>query len=426
MTFSADTSVGSRGEKSRPTEEGASCEPRGVAELEKRFGRVSRSVLRRLALDAVVLALLLVLLGRYVERFVNRVVGQPPPPVSPQARALHRSSFIADLHADSLLWNRDLARRSTVGHADLPRLRAGNVALQVLTIVTRVPASASIERTDPRWPDLITLLALTNGWPMAAWTRLADRALYQANKLAALAAGDPHLMIVRSRADLERLAAEHARDPRWVGAILGIEGAHALDRPAALDELFAAGVRLIGLAHFFDNEYAGSAHGLLKGGLTPRGRDLVSEMERRGIVVDLTHSSAATVRDVLAVARRPPLVSHTGVLATCGSPRNLSDRELLDVAAAGGLIGIGAWTTAVCGYSAAAAARAIHHAVALVGDEHVALGSDFDGAVDTPFDASHLDVLTEAMLDEGLSAESVRKILGTNALRVLHDLLPPG
>jgi len=386
---------------------------------------VSRSTLRRLGLDAVVLALLLVLLGRQVERFVNRVVGSPLSPVSPPARALHRSSFIADLHADSLLWNRDLARRSKVGQADLPRLREGNVALQVFTIVTRVPANASIERTDPRWPDLITLLALTNGWPTPAWTHLADRALYQAGKLAALAARDPRLMIVRSRSDLERLAAERARDPRWVGAMLGVEGAHALDRASALDELFAAGIRLIGLAHFFDNEYAGSAHGLVKGGLTPRGRDLVLEMERRGIVVDLTHSSAATIRDVLTVARKPPLVSHTGVLATCDSPRNLSDRELLDVAAAGGLIGIGDWPAAVCGDSAAAVARAIHHAVALLGDEHVALGSDFDGAVYTPFDASRLDVLTEAMLDEGLSAESVRKVLGANTLRVLRNLLPP-
>lgn len=381
---------------------------------------------RRLGLAGTLLAGLLVALGRQAERFVNRVAGPALPAVSPPARSLHRSSFVADLHADSLLWNRDLAVRSTVGHADFPRLRRGNVALQVLTIVTRFPASASVERTDPRWPDLITLLALTHGWPASAWTHLADRALYQAGKLATLAASDPRLVIVRSRADLDRLAAERGRDPRWIGALLGIEGAHALDRASALDELFAAGVRLIGLAHFFDNDYAGSAHGLVKGGLTPRGRDLVLEMERRGIVVDLAHSSAATVRNVLALARKPPLVSHTGVRATCDNPRNLSDSELRDVAAAGGLIGIGDWTTAVCGDSAAAIARAIHHAVTVVGDDHVALGSDFDGAVRVPFDAGRLDALTEAMLETGLSDESVRKILGANALRLLRDLLPAG
>jgi len=387
---------------------------------------MSRSVLRRLGIDAIVLALLLVLLGREAERFANRVVGGPLPPASPAARDLHRSSFVADLHADSLLWNRDLARRSRVGQVDLPRLREGNVALQVFTIVTRFPASAGLEGTDPRWPDLITLLGLTNGWPVSTWTHLADRALFQAGKLAALAARDRRLVIIRSRADLERLVAERTRDPRWVGAILGIEGAHALDRAAALDELFAAGVRLIGLAHFFDNNFAGSAHGRVKGGLTPRGRDLVREMERRGIVVDLTHSSAATIRDVLAIAHKPPLVSHTGLLATCDSPRNLTDRQILDVAAAGGLIGIGDWPAAVCGDSAAAVARVIHHAVAVVGDEHVALGSDFDGAVTTPFDASRLDALTEAMLEDGLSPETVRKVLGGNVLRVLRDLLPPG
>lgn len=376
------------------------------------------------SVTALLVAVAALVAGRNAERLANRVVGPPLPAVSPAAAALHRSSFVVDLHADSLLWRRDLAERSTVGHVDLPRLREGNVGLQIFTIVTRFPASANIADTDPRWPDLITLLAFTNGWPVRSLRSLTERALHQAERLRRLASEDPHLEIIRSRADLDRLLAERAHDAAWVGALLGIEGAHALDRPSALDELERAGVRLIGLAHFFDNRFAGSAHGLVKGGLSAEGRALVLEMERRGIAVDLAHSSAATIDDTLAIARRPPIVSHTGVKGTCDNSRNLSDGQLRAVAAAGGVIGIGDWPTAVCGDSPADIARAIRHAVAVAGDDHVALGSDFDGAVTTPFDAAHLDVLTQAMIEVGLPEGSIRKILGQNALRVFRELLP--
>jgi microsomal dipeptidase-like Zn-dependent dipeptidase len=127
---------------------------------------------------------------------------------------------------------------------------------------------------------------------------------------------------------------------------------------------------------------------------------------------------------VLALARKPPIVSHTGVRATCDNPRNLSDEQLRGIAAAGGVIGIGYWPTAVCGDTPAAVARAIRHAIGVVGDEHVALGSDFDGAVTTPFDTGRLDALTEAMLEAGIAERSAQRVLGENALRVLRELLP--
>ena len=362
-------------------------------------------------------------IGANVERFANRVSGTPPPP-SAAAAALHGGSHVIDLHADSLLWGRDLARRSSIGQVDLPRSRDGNVMLHVLTTVTRFPLTASIERTDPRSLDLITLLAVTNAWPVRTYRSLTERVLYQAERLGRLAASDDHLVLVRRRGDLDQLVADRAHDARWIGALLGIEGAHALDRGAALDEVYAAGVRLIGLAHFFDNDYAGSAHGTAKGGLTAAGRELVAAMEQRGIIVDLAHSSPETIRDVLGVVHRPPVVSHTGVKATCDNPRNLSDEQLRAVAAAGGVIGIGYWPTAVCGDTPAAIARAIGHAIEVAGDDHVALGSDFDGAVTTPFDASRLDAVTDAMLAAGMPEESVRRVLGENALRLLRQLLP--
>ncbi len=381
--------------------------------------------LRTVAVAAALTLVCLVAVGRQVERFAKGVRGAALPPPSPRAADLHHSSFVVDLHADSLLWNRDLARRSSVGAVDLPRLREGHVGLQVLTIVSRFPIGANLERTNPRGGDLITLLAVTNGWPVSTYASRTERALYQGRKLERLAAADPRLLLIRSRSDLEALEKRHREDPEVVGALLGIEGAHALDGDLAnLDRLFAAGLRLVGLAHFFDNEFAGSAHGLEKGGLTDLGRRLVAEIERRGLVLDLAHCSEATIRDALALARRPPVVSHTGVKGTCPNPRNLSDDQVRAVAAAGGVVGIGYWDTAVCGTGLADIVRAMRHVALLVGDDHVGLGSDFDGAVAQPFDTAGLPSLTQALLDGGFGDDSVRKILGANALRVIGESLP--
>jgi microsomal dipeptidase-like Zn-dependent dipeptidase len=236
---------------------------------------------------------------------------------------------------------------------------------------------------------------------------------------------DGRLVPIRTRRDLERLLSHRARAPDEVGALLAIEGAHALD--GDLDNLSAlvdAGVRMVGLAHFFDQEFAGSAHGTEKGGLTPLGRELVRELERRGVLVDLAHSSARTIDDVLAIATRPVVVSHTGVRATCDNPRNLSDDQIRAIAAKGGVIGIGYWATAVCGTRPADIARAIRHVVDVAGDEHAALGSDWDGATTVGFDAAQLPVLTQALLDAGLAPAQVHRVLGENALRVIAAALP--
>ena len=142
------------------------------------------------------------------------------------------------------------------------------------------------------------------------------------------------------------------------------------------------------------------------------------------MMIDLAHSSPATLRDVTAMAKRPVIVSHTGVKGTCNNPRNLSDDELRAVARTGGVIGIGLWDTATCGRDAGAMARAIRYAVSVVGAEHVALGSDFDGSVTAPFDASGWVLLTDAPLHEGLSEQEIRLIMGENAVRVLLQGLP--
>ncbi len=375
---------------------------------------------------AVALATTLDACGPTVGAWLNRVRPPAVPMVpSSHAAALHHHSIVADLHADPLLWTRNLATRSTRGHVDLPRLRNGGVTLQVFGIVTRVPIVASIDRTDPRWPDAITLLAATSLWPLRTLTSLKERVLHQAAALHRVADLDGRFVVVRSRDDLERLLTRHAADPEVLGGLLDIEGAHALEGQLAnLDAVEAAGVRMIGLAHFYDDAFAGSAHGVVKGGLTDLGRGLVREMERRGIVVDLAHSSAATIDDVLAIATRPLVVSHTGVRATCDNARNLSDDQLRGVARLDGVVGIGFWETAACGLTPADIARAIKHTIDVIGDDHVGLGSDFDGAVTTGFDASALPAVTQALLDAGVEESSIAKILGGNAVRGFRAVLP--
>jgi len=365
-----------------------------------------------------------VALAASFERFVNRVEPLPPVDVSSRALALHQSSTVVDLHADSLLFGRDLSERAAVGHADLPRLRAGNVALQVFGIATSVPAGMNIERNEPPGVDLIALafcLRAAHGCLEDPPARLDE----QVKRLIRLLDRDDELVWVRTTADLEQLSKRRAADPRVIGALLAVEGAHGLaPGPAGLEHAFVLGVRMIGLAHFFDNGYAGSAHGVEKGGLTQRGRRLVARMEALGIAVDLAHLSPAAIDDVLAIAKKPVVVSHGGVKGTCPNARTLSDAHVRGIAASGGVIGIGYWKEAVCGTAPRDVARAIRYAVALVGDEHVALGSDYDGGTTVAFDTSQLALLTQAMLDEGLAETSVRRVLGENALRVLAATLP--
>lgn len=360
------------------------------------------------------------------ERLINRVVGPAPPASSERAVTLHRASTVVDLHADTLLWNRDLLERSARGHVDLPRLRAGGVALQVFAAPTRTPVGMNVSRTPSGSPDMLTALVWLQGWPAPARGSLLGRAQFMASRLhTAASASDDTLRVVRSREDLTALLADRADRPELVGGLLALEGAHALEGdPANLDAAFEAGFRMIGLAHFFDNAFAGSAHGVDKGGLTKAGRALVRRMERAGVVLDLAHVSPRAVSDALSMATRPPVVSHGGVQGTCPGMRNLADDQVRAIAALGGVIGIGYWSTAVCGTSPAHVARAIRHVVELVGDDHVALGSDYDGAVTTAFDTSRLDAVTQALLDDGLPPASVRKILGANTLRVLLAVLP--
>jgi microsomal dipeptidase-like Zn-dependent dipeptidase len=359
-------------------------------------------------------------------RLINRVAASGPYPVAPEARALHERLFVADLHADATLWNRDLLAYGTTGHVDVPRLIAGNIALQAFTAATQVPATISVNATREAL-DLITPLAFFQRWPAAAWNSAFERARYQAWRVedAATRSGGK-LSLIRYREDLEDYLARRKSDRAITAGILGIEGLHCLEAKLEnVGRLYDAGFRMMGIAHFFDNPVGGSAHGMKKYGLTEFGAAVMEEMERRSILVDLAHASPQVIEDVLARATRPVVVSHTGVRATCDSNRNLSDEQLRAIARNGGVIGIGFFSLATCGDDIDHILRAIQHAVAVAGIDHVALGSDWDGAVATPFDASGIGQITEALLGTGMAEADIAKIMGENTLRLLRASLPP-
>lgn len=355
------------------------------------------------------------------ERSMNVIDGTPLIPVSAEARALHASLTIVDLHSDTLLWQRDLLDRASQGHMDLPRLVDGNVALQVFSSVTQSPAGLNYDRNSAEARDNITLLAVGQLQPPRTWTSLLERTLWHAEKLdRAVVGSGGALLAVRSAADLANVLRRRQSPGSPVGAMLSVEGLHNLegdlDNLAVLHE---AGVRMAGLTHFFDNDLAGSMHGEAKGGLTPMGRAAVRQMEDMGMIVDIAHCSHQCVADVLAMARRPVVSSHGGVQATCDVNRNLTDDEIRGVAATGGLIAIGYWDAAICDTSPRSAARAMRHVRDLVGIDYVALGSDFDGSVTTRFDTSQLVQVTQALLDEGFTPADIRAVMGANALRVI-------
>ena len=393
--------------------------------------RRSGAALSRVLL-AVVASLLLILLAvfafvpRALDRRLNRVVGTPAPEPSSHARTLFASLRVADLHADPLLWDRDLGERHPYGHVDLPRLLEGNVALQVFGVVTQAPLGQNFESNDADAPDLITLVAALERWPRATWTSRVERVLHQAHRLEELAArSEGRLTVIRSAADLRAFLEKRAENPQMVAGLLGIEGAHALEgKLENLDRVFDAGVRMLGLAHFVDNELAGSSAGAEKHGLTPLGREAVRRMEELGIAVDLAHASPATIDDVLEIAREPVVVSHGGLQSVCPGPRTLSDAHVRAIAATGGVIGIGFFQETSCGTSPADVARSIRAARDMAGVEHVALGSDFDGAVSTAFDTTGLAAIVDALQTEGLSDDEIRLVMGENALRVLGQTLP--
>ncbi|MFI5007579.1 MAG: dipeptidase, partial [Solirubrobacterales bacterium] len=287
-------------------------------------------------------ALFFLVLPGVVERWFNHTLRAAPYAASARALEVHERLLVADLHADSLLWGRDLLVRGTRGQVDVPRLIEGRVGLQVFSVFSKIPRGLNIERNDDR-TDLVPLLALSQGWAPKTLTSLKERAVYQARRLFRMASlSKGRLVVVKTRADLASYLERRRHEAGLTAGLLSLEGAQVLEGDLAnVDAMDKAGYRIIGLTHFFDNDLAGSAHGVAKGGLTPFGREAVGLMEQRRILVDLAHASPRAIEDVLAMATRPVVVSHTGVRGACDNTRNLSDEQLKAVARGGGVVGGG-------------------------------------------------------------------------------------
>jgi membrane dipeptidase len=329
---------------------------------------------------------------------------------SDEARSIHAEHPPIDLHADTLMWSRwtgyDLHKHhepplplaALGGHVDLPRMRAGGMSAQFFGLVSlplahRVKGMARI--VDEQIDALEAQLARKPG---------AFRLVRKAHEIA------------RSNALGE------------LGALLGIEGAHALEGNLDNVARFARrGVRYIGLLHFSANEAGFPAYGKGRSdeaGLTKWGIELVERCEAEGVLVDLSHLNKRGFLDACRVARRPPIVSHTGVLGAFDHWRNIDDAQLRAVADKGGVIGVIFCPRYVGGDGLEPVVKHLKHIVDVVGEGAAALGSDWDGFIVPTKDLKDprgLPLLTDAMLKAGFSRAAVGKILHDNVMRVLHD-----
>jgi membrane dipeptidase len=375
---------------------------------------------------------------------------QTPSTVSPRAKQLHDRAIVIDSHDDTtqrLLFEKgfDIGARHANGNIDIPRMRDGG--LDALFFSIWVPS----EMTGP--PAVKRALDLIDTVREAARTHPND------------------LTLATTPADIRKAAADHK-----IAALMGMEGGHMIaDDLRVLRQYAALGVRYLTLTHFKNNNWADSstdkpAHN----GLTPFGKDVVRELNRLGVMVDISHVADKTFYDALEVSTAPVIASHSSCRAISHHARNMTDDMLRALAKNGGVVMINyevsflseeyrvasekksgdvvsqlAAMSKKCGGDEACTTleeskinreamqkgelpkvtwekiiEHIDHAVRVAGVDHVGLGSDFDGAT-MPFgmdDASMLPKITDALLKKGFSDQDVEKILGGNLLRVMEQV----
>jgi membrane dipeptidase len=360
-----------------------------------------------------------------MERTINKLRVRPPYPVSDSIRKIHNQLTIVDLHADPLLWNRDLLLRSKYGHVDYPRLVDGNVAIQVFGVVTKFLLGMD-KKEFPLNIDAVTLFSMIDKWPRLTRKDLFQRAIFQSQKLQeTIRRSNGKMRLIKSVEDLELCLAVRQEQPGAIGGLLALEGAHALNGELSnIQKLYEAAFRMIGIAHFSDNEAGGSAHGKNNQGLSPFGSELVRVLQELHMIIDLAHASRRVIDEVIEMVKTPVIASHTGVTGICNNSRNLTDDQVKKIAKVGGVIGIAMFSRAVCGKRVEDVARSVRYVADLAGVEHVGIGSDFDGAITAPVDAGGLAWLTEALLAQGFNQSEIARIMGGNALRVFREVLP--
>jgi membrane dipeptidase len=366
-----------------------------------------------------------------------------------KARKLHFSSIVVDTHDDTtqrfLDGKFDLGVRGASGSIDIPRMKEGGLGAIFFSI----------------WiPSKIT-------GPEAV-----DRALIQIDAVREQVRKHSNDIVLATTAAEIR----EARKQGKIAALMGVEGGHMINSDLGVLRSFAAlGVRYMTLTHSGNDEWADSSMDkAAHNGLTDFGNDVVREMNRLGVMVDISHVSDKTFYDALEVSKAPLFASHSSCRAICAAPRNMTDQMMKDLAAKGGVVQINyhvgflsqefrdaekanpeldkartAELVKRCGDNEACQiiegerltreyveqgklprvdfARIIEHidhAVKVAGVDHVGLGSDFDGA-NMPYgmeDATKLPKITEALLQKGYSEGDVKKILGENTLRVMTEV----
>ncbi len=358
-----------------------------------------------------------------IDQSMNKVIHVADP--SSKVSWYDSIPFIADLHCDALLWDRNFLKRIDHGHVDLPRMQEANVAFEVFTIVSKTPRGINYDKNSGE-TDQVALLSFAQLKSPDDWFSIKTRALHQCEQLHEFAsASNGAFRVITSQQELTTFLSDLKNNPSLTSGMLGLEGAHCLeDDINNLDVFYKAGVRYISLTHFFDNEWAGSAHGINKGGLTAKGKSLIRKMDSLHLIIDIAHVSPAAMNDIFATTSGPVILSHGGVKGTCDNIRNLSDEQIIEIGKRNGLIGIGLWETAVCGNDIGATAKAIRYVADKIGVDKVAIGSDFDGATTTSYDITGFPMLVNALLKEGFNRDDVEKIMGGNVRDFMMTNLP--
>ncbi|MBT9157079.1 MAG: hypothetical protein DDT36_00056 [Firmicutes bacterium] len=318
---------------------------------------------------------------------------------------LHLRTLVIDSHCDTLMrviGQRPfkLSQEHTDGHVDIPRLRQGGIGLQFF--------AAYIE---PEYKPL----------------KATRRALQFFDGFYRELDANPHdLRHVLSHADIEL-----ARRENKIGVLLSVEGGEALEGDLGVLRMFyRLGVRSIGLTWNERNQIAeGVGDCRSGGGLTDFGVSVIKEMDRLGMIIDVSHLSEPGYMDVLAVSKNPIIASHSNARSCCDHVRNLTDHQILALQRNGGVMGINFASQFVKHGEKATIAHVVDHMVhiaSLVGCDHIGIGADYDGISRTPIgleDVAKLPYLTEAMMARGFSDDEIVAILGGNYLRVLSVVL---
>ncbi|MCF6346685.1 MAG: membrane dipeptidase [Flavobacteriaceae bacterium] len=388
--------------------------------------RSKKILLSMLFILAIIITATTIIIPKDLDKKYNTVTLEPPYMVSQKAQQLYNSlDFIADMHCDALLWKRDLLKKNTQGSVDIPRMIAANVTLQAFTIVTKAPKNMNFDNNTGE-TDQITIPYILQRRPINSWFNLTGRALAQCKALHQFEKRSKgKFRVIESVSDLQQYLSDKENNHAITAGFLGIEGMHALSgKLENVDKLYDAGVRMMAPVHFFDNKLGGSAHGVSKDGLTDFGKQVIKKMQEKNMIIDIAHSSPKMLDNIFKISTKPVVSSHTGVQGTCKTVRNLSDKNLKKIAASGGLISIAMFKPATCDSTVASSAKAIKYCIDLIGADYVALGSDFDGAIEIHTDITGLPLYVEEMLKLGISEEDIRKVMGGNVKRFMLKNLP--